>query len=142
VFTNSLYGSGGGAGFGKALAWRTCRGQDARGFFPPRIITVIKSIACELPAQHNQPLSRLYVPDIQRMVIAERHVNTISASIIWRILDADALKPWRRRSWIWSRDPLFFERAASVLDLYQGFWQGRPLRADEFVLSADEKTSI
>ena len=139
---NNSCGSGVVAGFDKALAWRTCRDRDDRGFFPPRIITVIKSIACELPAQHNAPLSRLFVPDIQRIVIAEKHVQTISRATIWRILDADALKPWRRRSWIWSRDPLFFERAAPVLDLYQGFWQGRRLRADEFVLSADEKTSI
>jgi len=142
AFMNSLCGSGGAAGFGKALAWRTCRGRDDRGFFPPQVITVVKSIACELPAQHDEPLSRLYVPDIQRIVIAEKHVQTISQSTIWRILDADALKPWRRRSWIWSRDPLFYERAAVVLDLYQGLWKGRRLRSDEFVISADEKTSI
>lgn len=139
---NNSCGSGGAVGFGKALAWRTCRGRDDRGFFPPHVITVVKSIACELPAQHEEPLSRLYVPDIQRIVIAEKHVPTISRSTIWRILDADALKPWRRRSWIWSRDPLFYERAAAVLDLYQGLWKGRGLRSDEFVLSADEKTSI
>jgi hypothetical protein len=29
-----------------------------------------------------------------------------------------------------------------LLDLYEGVWQGQPLREDEFVLSADEKTSI
>jgi len=29
-----------------------------------------------------------------------------------------------------------------VLDLYQGIWDGVPLGADEYVLSADEKTSI
>jgi hypothetical protein len=69
-------------------------------------------------------------------------VSSISTATIWRILDADALKPWRHRSWIWSRDPLFFARAAPVLDLYQRKWRGRPLRDDEFVISADEKTSI
>ena len=99
-------------------------------------------MACELPAQHDQPLSRLFVPDIQRIMIAEGHVASISAATIWRILDSDALKPWRRRSWIWSRDPLFYERAAPVLDLYQGIWRGRPLREGEYVISADEKTSI
>jgi hypothetical protein len=114
----------------------------APGFFPPKLHAVVKSIACELPAQHDRPLSRLYVPDIRRILIAEKHVEAISASTLWRILDADALKPWRRRSWIWSRDPLFYERAAPVLDLYQGLWGGKALRDDEFVLSADEKTSI
>jgi hypothetical protein len=29
-----------------------------------------------------------------------------------------------------------------VLDLYACRWQGQPLWADEYVLSADEKTSI
>jgi hypothetical protein len=29
-----------------------------------------------------------------------------------------------------------------VLDLYQGLWEGQPLGPQEFVLSADEKTSI
>ena len=118
------------------------RVREDHGFFPPKVIAVVKSIACELPAQHHEPLSRLYVPDIQRIVIAEKHVAAISRATIWRMLDADALKPWRCRSWIWPRDPLFFERAAPVLDLYQGFWKGRRLRADEYVISADEKTSI
>jgi len=95
-----------------------------------------------VPAKRQAPLSRLFVPDIQRILIAEKHVESISCSTIWRILNDDALKPWRRRSWIWSRDPLFFERAAQVLDLYEGMWNGRRLRADEFVISADEKTSI
>jgi hypothetical protein len=103
---------------------------------------VVKGIACELPGLHDQPLSRLFIADIQRIVIAERHVQSISTATIWRILDADALKPWRRRCWIWSRDPLFFERATPVLDLYQGLWRGKPLGARDFVISADEKTSI
>jgi hypothetical protein len=118
------------------------RGPVARGLFPPRLWAIIKSIACELPARHDQPLSRWFVPDIKRVVEAEGHVESISLSTIWRILDEDALKPWRRRSWIWSRDPKFFERASLVLDLYEGIWHGRSLRSDEFVISADEKTSI
>jgi len=69
-------------------------------------------------------------------------VDEISPATVWRLLDADALKPWRRRSWIWSRDPLFYERAAPVLDLYAGYWHGKPLGEGDFVLSADEKTSI
>lgn len=121
---------------------RTSPVPGGRDFFAPKILVLVKRIACELPAEHEQPLSRLFVPDIQRILIAEKHVEFISQATIWRILDADALKPWRHRSWIWSRDPLFFERAARVLDLYEGVWDGRPLRSDEFVISADEKTSI
>jgi hypothetical protein len=41
-----------------------------------------------------------------------------------------------------SRDPEFVKKAAPVLDLYEGFWKGKPLARNEFVLSADEKTRI
>jgi hypothetical protein len=54
----------------------------------------------------------------------------------------DALRPWRYRSWIFPRDAHFLELAGPVLDLYACQWQGQPLWADEYVLSADEKTSI
>jgi hypothetical protein len=105
-------------------------------------VVTVKRIACELPAQHDRPLSRFFIPDIQEVLLAEKIVKEISTATIWRILNEDALKPWRRRSWIWSRDPRFFERAGDVLDLYQGIWRGKALRRDEFVISADEKTSI
>jgi len=35
-----------------------------------------------------------------------------------RWLHADAIKPWRYRSWIFPRDPDFATKAARVLDLY------------------------
>ena len=54
----------------------------------------------------------------------------------------DALRPWRHHCWIFPRDPHFLELAGPVLDLYACRWQGQPLWADEYVLSADEKTSI
>jgi hypothetical protein len=95
-----------------------------------------------LPARHNRPLSRLFVPDIVEILVAEQLVEAISASTVWRILDADALKPWRCRSWIYPRDPDFYARAATVLDLYARIWEGKRLREGEYVISADEKTSI
>ncbi len=67
---------------------------------------------------------------------------SISGTTIWRWLTTDAIKPWTHRSWIFPRDPQFGPKAARVLDLYARTFEGRPLRADEFVLSADEKTSI
>ncbi|MFI8327007.1 transposase [Streptomyces sp. NPDC085529] len=38
--------------------------------------------------------------------------------------------------------PDFRAKAARVLDLYARTWQGKPLDQDEYVISADEKTSI
>ncbi len=142
AFTETPLGSGANAGVKTVSIFKTNRAQDGRGFSPPRLITSIKSIACELPAKRDEPLSRLFIPDIHRILIAERLVDSISFSTIWRILDADAIKPWRHRSWIWSRDPLFAERAGVVLDLYERRWNGRRLHSNEFVISADEKTSI
>jgi DDE superfamily endonuclease len=66
----------------------------------------------------------------------------MSPSTIWRILDGDALQPWRSRSWLFPRDPQFAEKGGRVLDLYAGYWEGQPLHPDDCVLSADEKTSI
>jgi len=99
-------------------------------------------MACELPARLGLPLSRLHVPDIRAEAIRRGLVASISETTIWRWLSEDAIRPWTHRSWIFPRDPDFGPKAARVLDLYAGEWEGRPLGDDEFVLSADEKTSI
>ena len=140
--TSSRFGNGENDGRPRGSPSKTSRDRGVPRLFPPRDEAIVVAVACELPSQHERPLSRLFVPDIHRILIEEGHFESISASTIWRILDSHALKPWRRRSWIWSRDPIFYERAARVLDLYAGKWRAKPLGADEFVLSADEKTSI
>jgi hypothetical protein len=40
------------------------------------------------------------------------------------------------------RDPGFAAKAARVLDLYAGTWDGEPLGENDYVICADEKTSI
>jgi hypothetical protein len=105
-------------------------------------VIAVKAIACELPARLGLPLSRLSVPDIRAEVIARGLVASISDTTIWRWLDEDAIKPWTQRSWIFPRDPAFAAKAGQALDLYARTWEGEPLRDDEFVVSADEKTSI
>ena len=87
-------------------------------------------------------MSRLHVPDIRAEVIRRGLVAAVSDTTIWRWLSEDAIKPWTHRSWIFPRDPDFEPKAGRVLDLYAREWEGRPLRDDEYVLSADEKTSI
>ncbi|MFC5144529.1 hypothetical protein [Streptomyces aureoversilis] len=54
----------------------------------------------------------------------------------------DALKPWQHRSWIFITSPGLRLKAAWVLDLYARTWQGEQLGDDEYVTSADAKTSI
>ena len=101
----------------------------------------VVALACALPAESGVPLSKWSGPDLARELAARRGL-TVSASTIRRWLARDVLKPWQHRSWISVRDPAFAARAARVLDLYAGTWDGRPLGAREYVICADEKTSI
>ena len=69
-------------------------------------------------------------------------VASISGTTVWRWLNADAIKPWQYRSWIFPRDPGFAEKAGRVLNLYQGIWEGKRLRPNDYVIRTDEKTII
>lgn len=122
--------------------WPNGPGKDARRSFPPGVVVHIKALVCELPSRLGLPLSRLHVPDIRTEAIARGLVASISETTIWRWLSEDAIKPWQHRSWIFPRDPDFERKAGVVLDLYHRTFDGKALRPTEYVLSADEKTSI
>jgi hypothetical protein len=102
----------------------------------------VKALACELPAESGVPLSRWSAPELAVEAVARGIVEAVSASTVRRWLAEDVLKPWQHRSWIFPRDPDFSVKAARVLDLYAGTWQGELLGEGEFVVCADEKTSI
>jgi hypothetical protein len=102
----------------------------------------VKAIACELPSQIGLPLSRLHIPDIQAEVVSRGLVASISGTTIWKWLAEDAIRPWRHRSWIFPRDPDFAAKAGTVLDLYARKFEGKRLKAGEYVICSDEKTSI
>ena len=102
----------------------------------------VKALACQLPAESGVPLSRWSCPELAREVVARAIAGTISASTVRRWLKQDALKPWQYESWIFITDPDFHSRAQRVLDLYARTFNGRALGADEYVISADEKTSV
>jgi hypothetical protein len=121
--------------------WTMSHEPGARPFFPPEVVVQVKALACELPVDTGLPLSRFSRQDLAREVKARGIVAQISGATIWRWLDQDAIRPWQHRSWIFPRDPQFEQKAARVLDLYQGCWQDQALGSDEYVISADEKTS-
>ena len=102
----------------------------------------MKALACELPATNGLPLSRFSTAEIAREAVRRGIVCEISGATVWRWLSEDAIKPWQYRSWIFPRDPRFREKAARVLDLYEGRFEGRLLHPADFVLCADEKPSI
>lgn len=110
--------------------------------FPPSLVVQVKALACELPHRQGLPLSRFSLAEIRRQVLAEGLVAEVSGATLWRWLSRDALRPWRFRSWIFPRDPCFVEKAGRILDLYQGLWDGASLAPTDFVVCADEKTSI
>jgi hypothetical protein len=102
---------------------------------------LVKAVACELVAETKQPLSRQSLADVT--IRAQQALGQpISRSTVWRILATDAIKPWRYQYWIFPRDPQFAEKAGPILDLYEGLWQGQSLGPQDYILSADEKTSI
>jgi hypothetical protein len=102
----------------------------------------VKAIACELPQRFGVPLSRWSVAELGAHVRTCGLTASVSDTTIWRWLNEDAIRPWQHRCWIFPRDPDFEAKAGRILDLYQRIWKGRKLGANEFVLSADEKTSI
>jgi transposase len=110
--------------------------------FPAAVVAACKAIACELPATRGVPLGRWSLAELRTEVLATGLIDDISTTTLWRWLDEDPIKPWQHRSWIYPRDPHFAAKAGVVLDLYDRVFQGQELEPDEYVVSADEKTSI
>jgi len=120
---------------------------DAKRSGRPRLFTAmqvaqVKALACQPPEASDAPLSRWSCPELARQAVADGICRTVSAASIARWLAEDAIKPWQYQSWIFIRDPHFAPKAGKVLDLYARTWDGKPLTDNEYVISADEKTSI
>jgi len=115
---------------------------DVRPFFPPKIVIEIKALACQLPKDLGIPLSRMGRKQVAQEAVRRGIVASISGTTVWRWLNADAIRPWCYRSWIWPRDPAFEEKAGRILDLYHGIWEGKSLCENDYIICADEKTSI
>ena len=127
------------------------RGLDGLADLPrsgrPRRISeltraAVVALACQLPAATGVPLSRWTGPELLAEITQAGLARQISASSVLRILAEHPVKPWQYQSWISPRDPDFAAKAAVILDLYQGFYQGRRLRPGDRILSVDAKPSI
>jgi transposase len=110
--------------------------------FAAAVVAEAKAIACELPATRGVPLGCWSLAELRQEVIASGLVAEVSTATVRRWLAQDAIRPWQHRSWVFPRDPGFAVKAARVLDLYEGIFDGAKLGEDEYVISADEKTSI
>jgi hypothetical protein len=138
-----------------ARKWRgrfAVRGLDGLEDLPrsgrPRVISdadraVMVALACQLPAESHVPLARWSGPELLRELEDRRLLSRpVSAASVLRILSEHPVKPWRHQTWIYPRDPRFAEKAQVILDLYQGYYQGEPLRPGDRILSVDAKPSI
>jgi hypothetical protein len=126
-------------------AWtvfKSGQGVGDHALFPPEIVVEIKALACQLLKELGLPFSRLTRDEIAWQAMDRGIVASISATTVWRWLSADAIRPWCYRSWIWPRDPNFEHKAGRVLDLYHQTRKGKPLGPRDYVICADEKTSI
>jgi transposase len=102
----------------------------------------IVALACQLPAATGVPLSRWTGPELLAEVTRAGTDCELSASSVLRILAEHPFKPWQYQSWISPRDPDFEAKAALILDLYQGYYQGTRLQPGDRILSVDAKPSI
>src|SRR6202161_3826794 len=118
--------------------WKNGIVRVAPGLFPPELVVQVKALACELPAKYDLPLSRWSTQDLVQQVQHSGLVASISGSTLWRWLHEDAIRPWSHRSWIFPKDPDFAEKAGRLLDLYSRQGEDKPLKTDEFVISAVE----
>jgi hypothetical protein len=133
-----------GAGASASRAWSACGTGHGRvgSPVPGGGGRRAKAIACELPATRGTPTSRWSLADLREELLITGLVEEISTTTLWRWLAEDAIWPWQYRSWVFPRAPDFAAKAGVALDLYQRRFQGRQLEPGQFVISADEKTSI
>ena len=110
--------------------------------FSPEVVVAIKALACELPSARGVPARERHAPDLARAAVERGIVASVSGTIVWRWLSADAIHLWRHRSWLFPRDPDFTDKAGRVLDLYRRRFAGQTLGEKDFVICADEKTSM
>ena len=96
-------------------AWKNVPDRVAPGLSPPELVVQVKALACELPAQHDVPLSRWSLDELTRHVCQSGLVAQLSQTTLWRWLHEDAIRPWQHRCWIFPRDPDFAAKPA-------GFW--------------------
>jgi len=113
----------------------------------PRRISALEraavvALACQLPAATGVPLARWSGPELAAEITKAGLASPISPSSVLRILAEHPIKPWQYQSWIFPRDPDFAAKATVILDLYQGYYQGKRLRPGDRIICVDAKPSI
>jgi hypothetical protein len=79
--------------------------------FHAAVVAEVKAMACEPPEDRDVPLSRWSAADLAAQAAEEGLVESVARSTVQRWLDADAIHPWRYRSWIFPHDRDFAVKA-------------------------------
>ncbi len=117
------------------------RGRVGRGAFPPSQRLDVLSLASSTTTENEQTQTRWTLDDLAAALINRaHHVQVMSRSTIWRLLDEADLKPHRSVYWLNSHDPDFDAKARAICQLYVKaptvYQQGRLL------ICSDEKTGM
>ena len=108
--------------------------------FPPELVVQVKALACELPAAHGLPLSRWSAgprsasPPVR---LGRHHQRQHGLAVASSGRDSALVPPLGSFRATRSSPP----RPAAFW-ICTPAWEDKPLQDDEFVISADEKTSI
>lgn len=117
---------------------------EARAFQNAAPAAPTASAACAARGARRKypilPLSRFSVSDVCDQL--QQLGVPMSYSTVQRTLARAAIRPWEHEQWLFPRDPLLMQKAAPVLELYRGYWQGERLGPHDYVLSADEMTGL
>lgn len=99
--------------------WRTGPAPADPNSFPPLQRARIVELACLEPVAEGLHITHWTSADLARQAIADEIVDSISPSMVRRILQNVDLQPHRTRYWRTARvDPLFKARAEKVLWCY------------------------
>ncbi len=128
---------------GEGMAGLADRKRSGRPrVFAAAVVAEVKAMACEPPEDCGVPQARWSASDLAARAAEEGLVESVARSTVARWLDADAIRPWRYRSWIFPRDLEFEVKAGQVPDLYQRNWEDRKMEDGEYVIGADEKSQL
>ena len=81
--------------------------------FGSEVVAGVKALACEPPEESGVPLSEVELEELASHAVTEGLVDAISSSTVRRWLHADAIKPWRYRSWHLSPRPRLRHQGSS-----------------------------
>jgi hypothetical protein len=102
------------------VAFWTWLAAGARLAFPPEVAAHLVKLGCELPDQARRSLSLWTCAELERTLVADGIVDTISPQSVQRILASHKLKPWRVHFWLSPkapRDEAFRGNVLEILDL-------------------------